>query len=366
MSLTSTKAADSPLVLGRMEEHEHEEVLFCYDRTTGLKSIIAIHDTTLGPAVGGTRMWPYATEAEALVDVLRLSRGMTYKSALAGLDLGGGKAVIIGDARTQKTEALFRRFGQFVESLNGRYITAEDVGMSTTEMVNIRKETSNVAGLPEEMGGSGDPSPVTAYGVYCGMKAAAKTAYGNDDLNGRKVGIQGAGNVGRHLAGHLAKEGAKVFLTDIHDEKLAAIKAEHPSVTLVKPSEIYDLDMDIYSPCALGATVNDETLPKLKCSVIAGAANNQLANEVVHGPEVMKRGILYAPDYLINAGGIINCAWERKGYNRKAALNQTENIYHTALAIFARSAAENIPTYLAANQAAELRIRSIKQAGLRF
>jgi leucine dehydrogenase len=366
MSVTATKAAEGTLVLGRMEEHEHEEVLFCYDKVTGLKAIIAIHDTTLGPALGGTRMWPYATEAEALHDVLRLSRGMTYKSALAGLDLGGGKAVIIGDARTQKTEAMFRRFGRFVDSLNGRYITAEDVGMSTAEMVNILKETKYVAGLPEEMGGSGDPSPVTAYGVFCGMKAAAKTAYGTDSLSGRKVAIQGAGNVGRHLAGHLVKDGAKVFLTDIHDEKLAAIKAELPEITLVKPTEIYDLDMDVYSPCALGATVNDETLPKLKCSVIAGAANNQLANEVVHGPDVMKRGILYAPDFLINAGGIINCAWERKGYNRKAALNQTEDIYNTALAIFKRSAVENIPTYLAANQAAERRVNSIKQAGLRF
>jgi leucine dehydrogenase len=194
-----------------METHDHEEVLFSFDRTTGLRAIIAVHDTTLGPALGGTRMWPYASEVEALNDVMRLSRGMTYKSALAGLDLGGGKAVIIGDARTQKTEAMFRRFGRFVDSLNGRYITAEDVGMSTTEMVNIRKETKYVAGLPEEMGGSGDPSPVTAYGVFCGMKAAAKTAYGTDNLSGRKVAIQGAGNVGRYLTGHLVKEGATVI-----------------------------------------------------------------------------------------------------------------------------------------------------------
>lgn len=363
---TSTKATGTELVLARMEKHDHEEVLFCFDRPTGLKAIIAIHDTTLGPALGGTRMWPYASEAEALNDVLRLSRGMTYKSSLAGLDLGGGKAVIIGDARTQKTEAMFRRFGQFVDSLNGRYITAEDVGMSTTEMVNILKETKNVAGLPEEMGGSGDPSPVTAYGVFCGMKAAAKTAYGTDNLSGRKVAIQGAGNVGRGLVGHLVKEGAQVFLTDIHDDKLAAIKAEFPSITLVKPEEIYDVAMDIYSPCALGATVNDETLKRLKCSVIAGAANNQLADEAVHGKAVMEKGILYAPDFLINAGGIINCAWERKGYNRQAALNQTEGIYDTALRIFKASAELGIPTYLAANQAAEHRISSMRSAGIRF
>lgn len=363
---TNTKAGSTDVVLGRMEKHDHEEVLFCFDRATGLKAIIAIHNTTLGPALGGTRMWPYASEAEALNDVLRLSRGMTYKSSLAGLDLGGGKAVIIGDARTQKTEAMFRRFGQFVDSLNGRYITAEDVGMSTTEMVNILKETKNVAGLPEEMGGSGDPSPVTAYGVYCGMKAAAKTAYGSDDLSGRKVSIQGAGNVGKGLASLLVKDGAHVFLTDIHDDKLAAIKADLPSITIVKPDEVYDLDVDIYSPCALGATVNDETLKRLKCSVIAGAANNQLADEAEHGKAVMKKGILYAPDFLINAGGIINCAWERKGYNRKAALNQTEGIYATALRIFKASAELDIPTYLAANQAAEHRITSVREAGLRF
>jgi len=363
---TSTKAASAELVLSRMEKYDHEEVLFCFDRPTGLRAIIAIHDTTLGPALGGTRMWPYASEAEALHDVLRLSRGMTYKSSLAGLDLGGGKAVIIGDARTQKTEAMFRRFGQFVESLNGRYITAEDVGMSTTEMVNIQKETSNVAGLPEEMGGSGDPSPVTAYGVYVGMKAAAKTAYGSDDLKGRKVGIQGAGNVGKALVGHLVKEGATVFLTDIHDDKLAAINAEFPAITIVKPEDIYDLEMDIYSPCALGATVNDDTLKRLKCSIIAGAANNQLADETVHGKAVMEKGILYAPDFLINAGGIINCAWERKGYNRQAALNQTAAIYDTALRIFKASAELGIPTYLAANQAAEHRISSMRSAGIRF
>ncbi|MBP6391463.1 MAG: Glu/Leu/Phe/Val dehydrogenase [Flavobacteriales bacterium] len=347
-----------------MELHDHEEVLFCYDRPTGLRAIIAVHDTTLGPALGGTRMWPYASETEALNDVMRLSRGMTYKSALAGLDLGGGKAVIIGDARTQKTEAMFRRFGRFVDSLNGRYITAEDVGMSTAEMVNIRKETRHVAGLPESMGGSGDPSPVTAFGVFCGMKAAAKTAYGSDDLSGRKVAVQGAGNVGRYLTGYLVKEGAKVFLTDIHDDKLAAIKAEHPAITIVKPDEVYDLDVDIYSPCALGATVNDNTLTRLKCSVIAGAANNQLADESVHGPAVIEKGILYAPDFLINAGGIINCAWERKGYDRGAAMAQTQDIYNTALRIFKASAEGNIPTYLAANQAAEQRVRSMHEAGL--
>ncbi len=366
MSLDLANANAIPPVLKSMQEHDHEEVLFCQDRATGLRAIIAVHNTTLGPALGGTRMWPYATEAEALHDVLRLSRGMTYKSALAGLDLGGGKAVIIGDARTQKTEAMFRRFGRFVDSLNGRYITAEDVGMSTTEMVNIRKETSYVAGLPEEMGGSGDPSPVTAYGVFCGIKAAAKFQFGSDVLSGRKVAIQGGGNVGRHLAGHLLKDGATVYITDIHEDKLAAIKAEHPGVNIVAPDAIHTLEVDIYSPCALGAVVNDDTIGRFKCSIIAGAANNQLAQEEVHGKALKERGILYAPDFLINAGGIINCAWERKGYNRKAALTQTEHIYNTALTIFKRSQDEGIPTYLAANQAAEQRVESMRKAGIHF
>ncbi|MEO5583930.1 MAG: Glu/Leu/Phe/Val dehydrogenase dimerization domain-containing protein [Flavobacteriales bacterium] len=366
MTLVSERPTATGAVLDKMKEHDHEQILFCNDSTTGLRAIIAVHDTTLGPALGGTRMWPYASEADALEDALRLSRGMTYKSALAGLDLGGGKAVIIGNSRTDKTEAMFRRFGRFVESLNGRYITAEDVGMSVTEMVNIRKETANVVGLPESMGGSGDPSPVTAYGVFCGMKAAAKTAYGTEDLNGRKVAVQGAGNVGKHLVAHLLKEGATVYLTDIHDDKLAAIKAEHSAVHLVKPDEVIGLDVDIYSPCALGATVNDKTLPLLKCSVIVGSANNQLADEDKHGRALMDKGILYAPDFLVNAGGIINCFWERRGYNEKAALAQTEEIYNTALTIFKRSREENIPTYLAANQAAEQRIKSVRQAGLGF
>lgn len=366
METSTTVNTETCAVIGRMEEQDHEQLLFCNDRTTGLKAIIAVHDTTLGPALGGTRMWPYPNEMAALSDVLRLSRGMTYKSSLAGLDLGGGKAVIIGDARTGKSEAMFRRFGRFVESLNGRYITAEDVGMSTVEMVNIRKETKYVAGLPETQGGSGDPSPVTAYGVFCGIRAAAKTAYGTDSLSGRKVSVQGAGNVGRHLVGHLLDAGATVYLTDIHEDKLAAIKKERPEVNIVAPQDVLALDVDIYSPCALGATVNDESLKMLKCSVIAGAANNQLAEESIHGPALMEKGILYAPDFLINAGGIINCAWELRGYDRKAALAQTEGIYDTALRIFKISQDERIPTYLAANRAAEERIRAVRQAGLSF
>lgn len=363
MSIASMESEQTLDVLDIMQESEHEQVLFCQDKETGLKAIIAIHNTVLGPSLGGTRMWNYENEREALIDVLRLSRGMSYKSALAGLDLGGGKAVIIGDSRKDKSEALFRRFGRFVDSLNGRYITAEDVGISTGDIVEVSKETDYVAGLPREMGGSGDPSPVTAYGVFMGMKAAAKVAFGTDDLNGRTVAVQGVGSVGEHLCNYVHQDGGSLIVTDIHVEPLNRMK-ELYGAQVVAPDEIYDVAADIYSPCALGATINDDTLGRLKCSVIAGAANNQLADEQIHGKSVMENGILYAPDFLINAGGIINCFWELKGYNETAAMNQTAAIYDTTLRIFEISQKENIPTYLAANRLAEDRINSIKKAGL--
>ncbi len=345
-------------VIEQMQMLGHEHVLFCHDRATGLKAIIAVHNTTLGPSLGGTRMWNYTTEAEALTDVLRLSRGMTYKSSLAGLNLGGGKAVIIGDSRTQKTEAMFRRFGKFVNSLGGKYITAEDVGITTREIEWVKMETNHVAGLPEYRGGSGDPSPVTAYGVYMGMKAAAKTQFGSDSLHGRKVAVQGAGNVGRHLVDHLMKEGAKVTVTDIFDDNIRKVTDKH-SVAVVAADAIYDIDMDIYAPCALGATVNNETLGRLKCSVICGAANNQLKNEAIHGELVRERGIVYAPDYLVNAGGIINCYWEVIGYNRDAALSQAEAIYGTTENVLRESALQGRPTYQIANEMAEARIAAV-------
>lgn len=365
---SKTKAKEDAVkaVADRMAIHDHRQVVFCNDKATGLRAIIAIHDTTLGPALGGTRMWTYKSESEALEDALRLSRGMTYKSALAGLDLGGGKAVIIGNSRTDKTEAMFRRYGRFVNSLNGQYVTAEDVGMSPADMINIRKETPYVTGLPASMGGGGDPSPVTAYGVFCGMKAAARTAYGNERLSGRKVAVQGAGNVGLHLVEHLLKDGATVYLADIDQEKLKRAKEKHPRIQVVEADQVIGLDVDIYAPCALGASINDETIPLLKCSVIAGSANNQLADEDVHGRELMEKGILYAPDFLINAGGIINCAWEYRGYDHQAAMDQAQGIYETALAIFKRSAEAQIPTHLAANRAAEQRIEAVRQAGLAF
>lgn len=361
---SSLNSIENP-VIQPMVDMDHEQVLFCQDKATGLRAIIAVHNTVLGPSLGGTRMWPYRNEMEALRDVLRLSRGMTYKSAISGLNLGGGKAVIIGDSRTDKSEALFRRFGQFVDSLGGKYITAEDVGISTRDIEFVSMETDHVAGLPEYRGGGGDPSPVTAYGVYMGMKAAVKYQSGNDSLTGKKVLVQGAGHVGQYLVELLVKEGAKVAISDIHEDKINATRAKH-AVEVVAPDAVYDADMDIYAPCALGATINDDTLAKLKCSIIAGAANNQLEDEKKHGEAVMKMGMLYAPDFLINAGGIINCYSEVIGYNRDMAYRQTEEIFNTTLNIFRKSAEENIPTYLAANKMAEDRIAKIAMINQKF
>lgn len=343
-------------ILSQMVDMDHEQILFCQDKATGLKAIIAIHDTTLGPALGGTRMWNYSNEVDALTDVLRLSRGMTYKNSISGLNLGGGKAVIIGDSYTQKNEALFRRFGQFVNSLSGKYITAEDVGISPQDMVWVNKETNYVAGLP---GKSGDPSPVTAYGVYVGMKACAKAQFGSDSLGGIKVAVQGAGHVGQYLIKHLNDEGAKVFVTDIHEPSLKEVSGKYGS-TIVGLDEIYDLDVDVYAPCALGATVNDQTLKRLKCSIIAGAANNQLQNETVHGKKVMEKGIIYAPDYMLNAGGVINCFAEVDNRSAEWAMEKAGQIYDTTADIINGSKAGNIPTYAIANKMAEERILEAK------
>lgn len=342
-------------VIAQMSKYNHEQLLFCNDNATGLKAIIAVHNTTLGPALGGTRMWMYNNELEALNDVLRLSRGMTYKNAISGLNLGGGKAVIIGDARSMKSEALFRRFGKFVQSLGGKYITAEDVGISPIDMTYVAMETNHVVGLP---GKSGDPSPVTAYGVYMGMKACAKEQFGSDSLSGKKVAVQGVGHVGEYLVKHLRAEGAEVFITDIHEETLKRVSNEY-GAKVVGLNEIYDIDMDIYAPCALGATVNDETLAKLKCSIIAGAANNQLANESVHGQIVMDKGIIYAPDFALNAGGVINCYSEVKSLSADWAMGKAEQIYTTIGNIVARSKSEGTPTYKIANKMAEERIQSV-------
>lgn len=348
--ISTTNTVDGILV--QLTKMGHEQVLFCNDAKTGLKAIIAVHNTVLGPALGGTRMWKYDNEADALHDVLRLSRGMTYKNSISGLDLGGGKAVIIGDARTMKSEALFRRFGQFVNGLAGKYITAEDVGISPDDMVHVSKETNHVVGLP---GKSGDPSPVTAYGVYAGMKACAKMQFGTDSLSGKTVAVQGVGHVGQYLVKHLAAEGAKIFITDIHEETLKKV-AETYGASVVAPQEIYDVPMDIYAPCALGATVNDDTLARLTCSIISGAANNQLADEQKHGLAVMEKGILYAPDYAINAGGVINCFSEVSGLSLEWSHQKAGEIYQTIYQILERSKNEGIPTYQIANRMAEERI----------
>lgn len=348
-------------LFGTLAELGHEQVVFCHDSVTGLKAIIAIHNTVLGPALGGTRMWNYATEEEALTDVLRLSRGMTFKAAISGINLGGGKAVIIGDAKTMKSEAFLRRFGKFVNSLNGKYITAEDVNMKTADMEYIRMETRHVTGLPESMGGGGDPSPVTAYGVYVGMKAAARKAFGTDSLAGKKVGVQGVGQVGTHLVEYLVKENADVVITDLYHDKVADV-SKKLNVKAVAMDQIFDTDMDIFAPCALGGILDSENIGKLNCAVIAGAANNQLKDETRHGYMLKDKGIVYAPDFLINAGGLINVYNEYEGnYNRKRVMEQVEKIYTTCENILRLSDAEKISSQEAAIQMAETRIAGIGQ-----
>ena len=342
-------------ILRKMFDMGHEQVVFCHDKESGLKAIIAIHNTVLGPALGGTRMWKYDNELDALKDVLRLSRGMTYKAAVTGLALGGGKAVIIGDSSSEKTEALMRKFGEYVDSLGGKYITAEDVGMSTKDMEYVKMETDHVTGIPVEMGGGGDPSPVTAYGVYMGMKASAKFKWGSDDLNGKRVVVQGIGHVGENLVKHLTEEGAIVIINDINEARLKEV-SEMYGVEIIIGDGIYDIEMDIYAPCALGSTVNYDTLSRLKCSIIAGAANNQLEDEKVHAEVLKSKGIIYAPDFLINAGGLINVYSELHGYDREQALERTRKIYDTTLEILVKAEQEDITTHEAALKMAEQRI----------
>lgn len=337
----------------------HEQVVFCHDKASGLKAIIGIHDTTLGPALGGTRMWDYANEGEALRDVLRLSRGMTYKVAISGLALGGGKAVIIGNSQKDKSPELMRAFGDYVNSLGGRYITAEDVGINPQDMTEVKKRTDHVTGIPQEMGGSGDPSPVTAYGTFMGMKAAAKYRYGSDDLAGKKILVQGIGHVGAYLVKHLAEAGALVTVNDIHEERMEEMARQY-GAQILRGDELFSTAMDIYAPCALGATVNPLSIPKMSCDIIAGAANNQLAGEVRDGEALREAGILYAPDFLINAGGLINVNSEIAKYDRAEALRRTENIYDTSLAIFRKAELENITTHQAALALAEARIAEAK------
>lgn len=346
------------MTLSKMYEMGHEEVVFFSDKSSGLKAIVAIHDTTLGPALGGTRLWQYANEEEALVDVLRLSRGMTYKNAISGLNLGGGKAVIIADPK-QKTEALFRSFGRFIESLNGRYITAEDVNTSVEDIEHIFTETNYVTGVAQTNGGSGNPSPYTALGVFRGIEASVTKAFGNRSLQGKTIAIQGVGSVGFELSKLLHEAGAKIIYTDVNDYGIQRMKEALPSAKYVAPNEIFAAACDVYSPCALGASVNDETIPQLKCKIVAGAANNQL-KEDKHGLILKEKGILYAPDYLINAGGVMNVSIEFEGWDDSKSRRMIDTIYDKTLNVFAISDEQNIPVNKAADVMAEQRIAAMK------
>ncbi len=336
---------------------DHEEVLFINNSRVGLRAIVAIHNTTLGPALGGTRMWNYNNEEEALVDVLRLSRGMTYKAAAAGLNLGGGKAVIIGDPKKQKSEALFRAFGAYVNSLNGMYITAEDVGTTVKDMEYVFMETPYVTGIPKAFGGSGDPSPYTAHGVLMGIKAAVKTKLGKDNLEGVRVAVQGLGNVGSNLVDYLTAEKAEIIIADIDQTKVNTLHEKYGLKTMT-PDEIVTSECDVFAPCALGAVINDQSLPNLKCKIVAGGANNQLA-ESRHGDALKELDILYAPDYVINAGGLMNVFVELEGYSSERAIDKTTQVYDNMLNVFEIAKKEDLPTHVAANRLAEARIAEI-------
>ncbi len=345
-------------VFSHVENYDHEQVVFCRNDRAGLRAIIAIHDTTLGPALGGCRMFPYPSEADALRDVLRLSRGMTYKAACANLNLGGGKAVILADPRSDKSEALFRAFGQYVDALGGRYITAEDSGTSVADMDLINAQTEHVCGVSAYAGGSGDPSPVTAWGVFHGIRAALDEVFGDPDPTGRTVAVQGVGNVGYHLVRYLSDAGAKTVVCDVDGGRLDRVRDEFGS-TIVETNEIYDVNGDVFAPCAMGGVLNDDTIPRLKVPIIAGGANNVLDDMGRHGAMVRSREILYAPDYVINAGGLINVYAEIHKLPREKALRDAEGIYNTLKSIFVKARSKGITTAEAANHVAEDRIDAI-------
>ncbi|WP_416151755.1 Leu/Phe/Val dehydrogenase [Salipaludibacillus sp. HK11] len=348
-----------------MEMYDYEQAVVCQDKESGLKAIIAIHDTTLGPALGGTRMWKYESEEAAFEDALRLAKGMTYKNAAAGLNLGGGKTVIMGDPYKDKNEAMFRAFGRFIQGLNGRYITAEDVGTTVEDMDLVYSETDYVTGISPAFGSSsGNPSPVTAYGVYVGMKAAAKEAFGDDSLEGKTIAVQGVGNVSYQLCRYLHEESASLIVTDINQTAVRKAVDEF-GARAVDIADIYSVECDIFSPCALGAIINDETIPQLKAKVIAGAANNQLKDSK-HGVMIQEKEIVYAPDYVINSGGVINVADELIGYNRDRAMKKVETIYDSITKIFEISKRDQIPSFLAANRMAEERIATMRNSRRQF
>jgi leucine dehydrogenase len=346
-----------------MAEMGHERLVFCSNPEVGLQAVIAIHSTVLGPGLGGVRMWPYASTDEAVTDVLRLSRGMTYKAAATGINLGGGKAVIVGDPKRDKTEALLRAFGRFVESLGGAYITAEDVGTDTDDMDRIAVETRWVTGVSPEHGGAGDPSPVTAFGVLQGIRATAQRLWGAPTLAGRTVAIQGLGSVGGYLAGFLRDEGAKLFGCDIDAEALA--RAEELGVEVVPADEIYDVDCDVFAPCALGAILNDRTIPRLRVQAVAGGANNQLEDIDRHGRELAARGILYAPDFVINAGGLVNVYNELIGYHKDRAMRMARGIFDNVLRAYAIAERDGVAPSEAGERMAEERLAAVRALGPR-
>lgn len=358
--------ADVLHTLFRSEQGGHEQVVLCQDRASGLKAVIAIHSTALGPALGGTRFYPYASEQEAVADALNLARGMSYKNAMAGLDHGGGKAVIIGDPGLIKTEELLLAYGRCVASLGGRYVTACDVGTYVADMDVVARECRWTTGRSPENGGAGDSSVLTAFGVYQGMRASAQQVWGDPTLRGRKIGVAGVGKVGHHLVRHLLDEGAEVLITDVRPEAVERLVAAHPSVRPVADTDtlIRTEGLDIYAPCALGGALNDDSVPVLTAKVVCGAANNQLAHPGVE-KDLADRGILYAPDYVVNAGGVIQVADELHGFDFDRCKAKAAKIFDTTLAIFARAKADGVPPAAAADRIAEQRMADARPAGTR-
>ena len=353
------------MIFNKMESGEYEQILFCHDKASGLKAIIAIHDTTLGPALGGCRIWNYDSEEEALIDAMRLAKGMTYKNAAAGLNIGGGKSVIIADPKSDKTEAMLRAFGRYVESLNGRYITAADVGSGPADLDIIYQETDYVVGISESYGSSGNPSPVTAFGVYRAMMRTAKEAFGDDSLEGKTVSVQGCGSVAYSLCEYLHEAGAKMIVTDINEEAVERVVNDF-GAEKVGVDEIFEVEADIFAPCALGAILNDTTIPKLKVKAVCGSANNQLEDIEKHGQMLKDRGIIYAPDFIANAGGVINVADELLGYNRERALDNASRIYDQMGLVFDIAREQDITTAEAADRMAEERIATMKEVRSNF
>ncbi|MFE5945020.1 Leu/Phe/Val dehydrogenase [Streptomyces sp. NPDC056480] len=355
--------ADVLHTLFHSEQGGHEQVVLCQDRATGLKAVIALHSTALGPALGGTRFYPYATEAAAIADALNLARGMSYKNAMAGLDHGGGKAVIIGDPEKIKTEDLLLAYGRFVASLGGRYVTACDVGTYVADMDVVARENKWTTGRSPENGGAGDSSVLTAYGVFQGMRASAQTLWGDPTLRGRKVGVAGVGKVGHYLVEHLLEDGAEVVITDVREESVRRITDKHPQVTVVADTEalIRVEGLDIYAPCALGGALNEETVPFITASIVCGAANNQLAHPGIE-KDLVERGILYAPDYVVNAGGVIQVADELHGFDFDRCKKKATKIFDTTLEIFARAKADGIPPAAASDRIAEQRMADARRA----